>query len=94
MVYYTQTELNVIQSEINTLIFTRFESELKKFKIDARFYNSTDKYLLLCIVQDLISTYVPVTSNTDGILNNISENKFQLLVEKVYKNFPTLKYPR
>lgn len=94
MEYYIQSELNIIKSEINNLIIIKFEAELKKFKIDTKFNNNLNKYLLLTMVQNIISTYVPVTSSTDGIINNITELDFQQLITEIYVNFPNLKYPK
>lgn len=95
LVYYTATQLATIKTEVNVLLSSLVDAEIKKLKINAALDNPTrESNILLAMAEEIISEYVVVTSTTDGIDNNITESNFQTLVEKVYKAFPTLTYPR
>ncbi len=93
--YYTTAELTTILEEINVYLSASVDAEIKKYKNTASFdFKLKEKNELLAIANEIIQKYVAVTESTDGISNNILESDFQTLVEKVYKSFPTLKYPR
>lgn len=94
-VYYTAGELAIIKEEINVYLSNAVHTEIKKLKNTAVSDGKTRKANgLLSIANEIIQDYEAVTSSTDGITNNILEVNLQTLVEKVYKSFPTLKYPR
>ena len=93
--YYTSTELATIKQEINVYLSDAVDKEIKKLKNTA----TLDKKIrgensLLALANEVIQKYEAVTSETDGITNNMLEVDLQTLVEKVYKTFPTLLYPR
>lgn len=95
MEYYSSEELDTIKEEINTLLANGVNKEIKRIKNTAEFKRTiTDKYSLLAICQEIISAYKPVTEETDGIINNITETDLQTIVIKIYEHFFPLKYPK
>lgn len=95
MDYYTAEELTTIKQEINTYLSNAMETEVRTYKHTASVDNELrEKHILLAMAHAIIMPYQAVTEDTDGIINNITEENLQTLVAKVYKAFPTFKYPR
>lgn len=94
MTYYTAAQLTIIKQEINNYLATQAKKEVERYKTTAEVNEELrEKHILLGIAHAIIMPYEAVDEDTDGIINNITEANLQTLVEKVYKAFPTLKYP-
>jgi len=92
MAYLTTTQLTTIKQEINILLSANYKLLIEAYKNTGTLQNEY-QYNLLAIAHEIILPFEAVVVTTDSIINNISDADLQILVEKIYTKFPTLKYP-
>lgn len=91
MRYLTETQLEIIKTELSTLIYN---TNIDNFNSVSVNYTHIEKkeFIKLSILYSIIIDYKAVTNEVEEKINNISEQKLQLIINKIYKKY-NLKYP-
>ena len=91
MIYLTGAQLEIIKAELSTLIYN---TNINNFNSVAVNYTHVEKreFIKLSILYSIIIDYKAVTNEIEEKINNISEEKLQLVINKIYIKY-NLKYP-